>query len=192
MRYDQLFERRARRAIVHATCDAETMLADLEALGATWEVGAEALRTDLDQEGAVFGKLLRSLVGAAEASVLAAEQQGFLSGLVGRPTLDVEELALIEDEAAEIPVVWLSVVDVSEPCQRCLDRAGERATLLGLRSRGWHPDLAHQGSWRSACRCLVVPASWYRGSVALLRRGDEPAGLAVGVGLQRLRRRRGR
>ena len=80
-RYDKVYERRARRAVEQGAIDLQTFMEDLVASGVSPDRIEDMLLDDLENEGPVFGKFIRSLTGAATSTVNSAERQGDMAGV---------------------------------------------------------------------------------------------------------------
>ena len=101
MRYDEIFQTLVERAISQGGIDVETFMRRAIQSGMSEDVLMSLLEEDLLNDGPIFGKYVRSMVGAARSSVMAAERQGeTISYLVSDPEvrellrdLDLEEVA---------------------------------------------------------------------------------------------------
>jgi len=99
-RYDEIFQTLVERAISQGGIDVETFMRRAIQSGMSEDVLMSLLEEDLLNDGPIFGKYVRSMVGAARSSVMAAERQGeTISYLVSDPEvrellrdLDIEEV----------------------------------------------------------------------------------------------------
>jgi len=207
-RYDETWSTLVRRAVDQGAIDVRTLMERAFQMGMTEEAVIEQLEADLANDGSVFGKYLRSLVGAAEASVVAATRQGELVGqlaedeelrrLTGLADVDdvIEEaLSGADPEAAH--ELEMAVADTYEEtwictlvntCPRCLPLHG--VTLLHEEwvQRGLLPEVMHDG-WTSSCHCRLVYARLVRGrqdlTAPLVRNKQKPLTSARGFRAQK-------
>ncbi len=177
-RYDEIFQTLVERAISQGGIDVETFMRRAIQSGVSESVLMTALEEDLMNSGPIFGKFVRSLVGAARSTVMAAERQGeTVSYLVEDPNvrellrdLDVEEVARsaldnADPELAEevelavanrVEYTWISTL--MKTCHVCLPLHGQTRTMLEWREMGKTPDTIHQmQGWDSTCKCRLIP-----------------------------------
>lgn len=172
-RYDRIYERLATRAVRQGGVDIETFMAQMIDAGVSETRLQQMLLQDVEEGGPIFGKFLRSLTGAAESSVLAAERQGDVAGTVASDAelqelldladrglvedADPEALARIEDAVADrIDYTWVAML--VNTCPKCLPLHGSTRLLSEWEELGLHPDTIHEG-WNSPCHCSLVPTS---------------------------------
>jgi hypothetical protein len=86
-RYDRIFATLARRALAHASADAQAFVEKMLEAGASHASIGDALADDLLNDGQVFGKFERSLRGAAATAVQTASRQGEMM-VAGRRQLE--------------------------------------------------------------------------------------------------------
>jgi hypothetical protein len=79
-RYNEVFAALAQRAVDQGAVDAETFMRLAAETGMSERRIFEELARDLETNGPIFGKFLRSITGAAQATVVAAARQGQLMG----------------------------------------------------------------------------------------------------------------
>jgi hypothetical protein len=79
-RYSEVFDALADRAVRQGAIDADTFMRLAVETGMTERRIFEQLAADLETNGPIFGKFLRSMTGAAQATVTAAARQGQLMG----------------------------------------------------------------------------------------------------------------
>ncbi len=168
MRYDQAWEALAERAVAQGGVDVETFIRMGANSGMSLEQIEQRLVDDVMNDGPVFGKFMRSLQGAATASVRAAARQAttaadaLAEGFLTEADLDAaldgadpEALQEIEEAVAEaIEYTW--VATLQNTCYRCLPLHGRSLTLDEWRAVGFLPETAHEG-WTSTCKCTLVP-----------------------------------
>lgn len=174
-RYDHAFTLRARRALAHGIADAETFQALAVDSGVSVGRIAEMLQKDLENEGPIFGKFMRSLRGAATASVSEAQRTGMVLGspeslahLKESMSLteledviddaDPEELERLEEEAGDPPLMWIAML--VNTCNLCLPLHGSIMFKSQWEERGLIPGAGgtlHEG-WASECKCRWVSA----------------------------------
>jgi len=182
MRYDEVYSRRARRAVQEGGIDITTFMEDMVAGGISPERLEELLLQDLEEGGPVFGKFLRSLSGAAESAVMAAERQGDMVGyaseekayqeLLGlskmEDALDDADPELLETMEAAVNDEFTWIATLENTCHLCLPLHGTSRTMEEWRTMGKHPDTIHPGSWRSSCHCQLVPTRQAAGRADLV------------------------
>ena len=175
--YSLAFVLRAQRAIEHGISDARTFQQLALASGVSIERVAEMLQEDLDNEGPIFGKFMRSLRGAAVASVGAAERTGEIIGHIDIDAMGLEEalsLADVEDiidhadpdELGELEraadaqgVMWVCMLVGT--CPNCLPIHGTVMTRGRFKADGLVPGpggTMHRG-WSTECKCRWVPTT---------------------------------
>ena len=180
MRYDEIFQTLVERAISQGGIDVETFMRRAIQSGMSEDVLMNLLEEDLLNDGPIFGKYVRSMVGAARSSVMAAERQGeTISYLVGDPEvrellrdLDLEEVAesalanadpeLSEQVEAAVAgnVEYTWIATLMKTCHVCLPLHGQTRTMLEWREMGKTPDTIHQmQGWDSTCKCRLIPVS---------------------------------
>ncbi len=175
-RYDQVWALLAERATSQAAIDVETFVRLLVESGVSERQMLRMLEHDLETDGPVFGKFVRSLSGAATATAMTAIRQGeavgaingdaelrrltSLAGMEGSvikamETADPELAAELEDEVlATVPHTWIA--ELVNTCHRCLPLHGSTLTLGEWREKGLLPETIHAG-WDSTCHCRLVP-----------------------------------
>jgi len=177
VRYDELFARLTERAIGGAALDLDTFFENAIAMGMDPEVVEQQLLDDLERGGPIFGKFLRSVTGAAEASSVQAERQG---QFVGATQFDNEVQALLDFDPVEfdrmidegdaealdaveatagevVDMIW--VAELINTCEFCLPLHGVRRTAREWESLGLHPSTRHQQlGWNSICHCHLIPS----------------------------------
>lgn len=156
--------------------NAEAFIERLLSAGVSPDNILELLLEDLENNGPVFGSFIRSMEGAASASVVAASRQGEILGEIdadvelqrllnladvedviddigesGNPQLAAELEALVEDELR-----YMSVATLEKTCHICLPLHGKTLRLKEWKEKGLHPDVRHPGSWGSVCKCRLV------------------------------------
>lgn len=176
MRYDQVWALLAERATSQGVIDVETFIRLLAESGVSEEQMLEMLEHDLETDGPIFGKFVRSLSGAASSTAMAAVRQGEaigtidgdaelrrlskLAGVEGSvleaiQTADPEVAAMAEDAVLlDIPHTWIA--ELINTCHRCLPLHGSTLTLREWRAKGLLPETIHTG-WDSSCHCRLVP-----------------------------------
>lgn len=168
--YDQAFVIRARRAIDHGLADARAFVSLAKASGLSLDRTAELLQEDLENEGPIFGKFMRSLRGAAAASVETAARQGEVLGYLNRNRefnqdeidyiidgADPDDLAEAAGNADDEEVVYVAML--VNTCERCLPYHGTVMTRREWAERGIEPGpggTMHEG-WDSECKCRFMP-----------------------------------
>jgi len=172
-RYDRAFAIRARRAVAHGIADAETFQALAAESGVSIERIAEMLQADLENEGPIFGKFMRSLRGAATSAVGEAQRVGMklgspesvanLKDLVSLADMedviddaDPEELERLDDAAGDPLLMWVAML--VKTCNDCLPLHGAVMHQSQWEERGLVPGpggTMHEG-WNSECQCKWV------------------------------------
>ena len=154
--YSLAFVIRAQRAIAHGIADAGTFAELAAAEGVSIERIAELLQDDLNTEGPIFGKFMRSLRGAATASVRAAEQAGDIVGHSGIEDMDLDEvlawideadpddLAGVEESIDDQDVMWVAML--VDTCHICLPIHGTVMTRAEFKKEGMVPGAIHPAS----------------------------------------------
>ena len=179
-RYDEIFQTLVERAISQGGIDVDTFMRRAIQSGMSESVLMDLLEDDLTNNGPIFGKFVRSMVGAARSSVMAAERQGeqigyFLEDEDVRELLrevDLEEAAeqaLLNADpelaeqielqlASQIEYTWIATL--MRTCHLCLPLHGQTRTMIEWREMGKTPDTIHQlAGWDSTCKCRLVPMS---------------------------------
>ena len=179
-RYDEIFQTLVERAVSQGGIDVDTFMRRAIQSGMSEDVLMNLLEEDLLNDGPIFGKFVRSMVGAARSSVMAAERQGeMVSYLLEDPKvrrllqdLDVEEvaqsaLANADPELSEeveravanrVEFTWIATL--MKTCHVCLPLHGQTRSMLEWREMGKTPDTIHQlQGWDSTCKCRLVPVS---------------------------------
>jgi hypothetical protein len=170
--YAKLYDRLMSRALDQAAADLKAFFDDAASLGMSVEGAQARLAEDLETDGPIFGKFFRSLGGASEQSVLAAQRQGVVAGeIMATPELDklmdfakidlvaaVErgdagQLAKAADAVADAAFVW--VCALVNTCPRCLPLHNRRMSMTEWRALGLLPEIMHRG-WNSVCQCRLV------------------------------------
>ncbi len=182
-RYDETYEILAERAVSSTTVDIEAFIRQAQASGMSIDAVAESLMADLESGGPIFGKFLRNVVSAGEASVMAAARQGENAGAVlhdprVRAQIDLEDealnelleveslddvvagadpeqLARLEGVTENIDETW--VATLVNTCDRCLPLHGITRSRRQWALLGLNPETIHEG-WASRCKCRLVPA----------------------------------
>lgn len=173
--YRDAFTIRAQRAVAHGIADARAYRQLAEASGLSLDQVAERLLADLEEEGPIFGKFMRSLRGAAVQSVELAERTGEVLGGLSRDEAlreslsladledviddaDPGELADVADLAAQEEVMYVAMLE--NTCDRCLPWHGTVMSRAEFAERGIEPGPGgnmHPGDWNSECKCRFVP-----------------------------------
>lgn len=181
-RYDQVYEALAERAIESGLVDIQALIRQAVNTGMSMEAVGDALLADLESNGPIFGKVVRGLVGAGEASVAEARSQGLVVGeFLSDPAIrkqmladdsareellrvstmeDVidganpEDLAAYEEAGANVRKTW--VAKLRRTCHKCLPLHGITRTVAEWKLMGLHPSTIHDG-WASKCDCELVP-----------------------------------
>lgn len=186
-RYDEVWDTLIRRAVDQGAIDIRTMMERAFQMGMSEPAVMERLDADLADDGSIFGKFLRSVSGAGEASVVAASRQGELVGHLAEDaalkrlsglanvddiiddvldSADPEAAALLEDAVEEeLEETW--VCRLVNTCHRCLPLHGVTLPHSEWRSRGLLPEVMHDG-WTSSCDCRLVPSSQAEGRKDLI------------------------
>lgn len=186
--YNRVFKNLAERAVQQGGIDAETFIKQAIDAGISESRIMQLLEQDLDNAGPIFGKFMRSIVGAAQATITTAGRQGELMGilasdnalkeLVGLATgsgesalervlqsADPDLAAEIEDASADkLEETW--VATLVNTCHRCLPLHGQVRTRAEWRELGLTPETIHEG-WDSSCQCRLVPSSYIDRSTAM-------------------------
>lgn len=200
-RYDAVYANLAERAVFQGGIDAEAFIRQLLDANVPPNRVIEMIEDDLLNDGPLFGKFMRSLVGAAEASAMAAQDQGLtVATIAGDAELerltklagmdDVIEQALsgadpelsqqLEDAVAD-HLIEVSIAELKNTCHICLPLHGQRRTRAEWRDAGLLPSMRHEG-WSSTCHCRLVPQALVDG---LADRAELMAPLRrVGAGLK--------
>lgn len=186
-RYDETYRILATRAVKQSGVDFDTFVEIAAARGISAQELERMLIQDLDNDGPVFGKFLRSINAAAGAAVQTAARQGAMVAAVESDreaqrelegflkladAADAQELVssgdpdaleVIEDLAADIPMMW--VATLVKTCHLCLPLHGKIDTKRNWDARGLSPDNIHQNEgWDAAskCQCSLVPNATHR------------------------------
>lgn len=178
-RYDRIYETLAERAIRRGAIDIESFVEQAINSGMSLERAQDALLSDLETGGPIFGQFVRGLTGAAEKSVGAAFRQGQRGGeieadkhlqrllkisktegsLLSKALDDADADALADVEKGLGTVVeYMWVAELVKTCHRCLPLHGKVRTLDEWQSLGLHPDSIHD-DWHSSCHCVLVKQS---------------------------------
>jgi hypothetical protein len=183
--YSETFRLLAERAVAQGGIDAKTFMARTASAGISETRLMELLEQDLEQNGPIFGKFLRSMVGASQATITSAGSQGQRIGEIvargfragGGETIE-ELLGLAEGEGES---VLRRVIDEADPdgaeeiersmgtvleytwvatliktCERCLPLHGQTRTFEEWSELGFLPETIHDG-WDSSCQCQLIP-----------------------------------
>ena len=177
--YAQIYETLATRAARQGAIDFETLVEQLQAQGVDPDRIQQLLIDDLERDGPIFGKFLRSLIGAGESSVMAAERAGGFAATARMRAADDEALALLLERAefglaideadpdaleeieavAADRIVETWIATLQKTCHLCLPLHGRSMTHAEWLSLGLHPDTIHQNEgWASSCQCNLVPS----------------------------------
>lgn len=173
MNYRNVWATLAQRAVAQSAIDAETFLARAQEAGMSAEQVTERLLEDLDSDGPIFGKFMRSLAGSASSSVLAAERQGVIAGHIQADeelsrllelsdtedaiaSADPDALEDIADRAGTDQQEYTWAATLKNTCHRCLPLHGKTLTMAEWKSNGWLPEIMHEG-WASDCQCHLIP-----------------------------------
>lgn len=171
MRYDKVWATLSKRAVKQAGIDAETFMEMAANANLPVAEVQRRLLADLENNGPIFGKFVRSLSGAASSSVLTAERQGGIAATVDgseelRRLLDLETTGLAMDDAdpdaldtieqATKDQEYTWVATLVNTCDRCLPLHGKSMTMLEWESAGDLPETIHDG-WDSDCQCDLIP-----------------------------------
>lgn len=179
----ELFTVLLARVLGTSDIDLETFFVRAEAMGMSREALEQTLVDDLENEGAIFGRFLAGLIGAAEGVALAAYRTGNIAVQISTRTEITFVDALLglgEDEAGvrldgsvspvgntsaihafnleamqrdQTEYYW--VAELRNTCFRCLPLHGVKMRLVDWHARGLHPDTIHTG-WNSICHCSFV------------------------------------
>lgn len=176
-RYDDIWDTLARRAVDQAAIDVRALMERAFQMGLSEQALIEQLDLDLSTDGPIFGKFMRSITGAAESSIVAANRQGEIVGHIAEDqelkrlldvanvddviedaisSADPEMSQLLEEAASEdLEETW--VCTLVKTCHRCLPLHGVTLFHSEWVSRGLLPESMHDG-WTSSCHCRLVPA----------------------------------
>ena len=194
-RYDRVYANLAERAVLQGGIDAEAFIRQALDAGISPARLVELIQDDMLEDGPVFGKFLRSIVGAVEASAMAAQGQGVTVGtidgddelrrLVGLAnTEDVlgdgsgsiidsalsgadPELAQQLEDAVADHLIEVSIAELKNTCHICLPLHGQKRTRAEWRDAGLLPEMRHEG-WSSSCHCRLVPMTQADGRADLM------------------------
>ena len=166
-RYDQVWEDLVQGAVEQFDVSLRRLIRNARTLGMTEDAIEASLIDDINNEGPVFGPMLRSLSGAAVNTVLVAERQGEVMGRL-RVLQNIAEIDGVVDDADPELMDLLEknelddeilqwVAALRNTCHRCLPLHGKRLARREWRERGLDPSTIHEG-WNSACHCSLVPA----------------------------------
>lgn len=180
-RYDKTLSRRLLRAMKLADGDLEELFLRAEDNGLTDEAIERALIADLENDGPIFGRLKSNLMGAAEASVMAAQAQGTFVGeaiesgqLAASEYLqemsdadfqammsgnDPDGMGRFEDATAySLEYTWVSTL--VNTCPFCLALHGKTVTRQEWRQAGLDPETIHaENSINAKCFCHLALAT---------------------------------
>lgn len=180
-RYDLMWQTLVDRAIAQSVTDLDTFLNMAYNAGFSAEVIERKLLDDLQNEGPIFGKFLRSLTGASESAISAAFNSGVMAGdlvsnnemlrLIEAGGYSAEEMGLaIENADAEAMDAMIAeaekndyrtwIATLERTCDRCLPLHGHTETMEYWKSKGYLPELMHDG-WKSDCKCRLVPSQQF-------------------------------
>lgn len=185
MRYDRQYEALARKAIEQGGVDIQAFVDLALNNGVSRERIHQMIIEDIENNGPIFGRFIRGLAGAAEASVVAAKHQGetaarsYAQGLIDLAEMkdatdiaDPEALQSIEDDTAgRIPVTWMTAS--SNVCHLCLPLHGVTRTVEEWRELNLVPGQVHfVAGWTTRCKCKWVEPDQFnrRQDMAPLRR----------------------
>jgi hypothetical protein len=176
-RYDSIYRILARRAVREGGIDVESFVDQALEGGMDPERIQEQLLFDVENDGPIFGKFFRTLKGAAEGAVMAAERQGFAVGLINEDRADEEiarlrrlanmddvldgadpeELAAVEEAGADrLELTW--VAELRNTCHLCLPLHGKSLTRDEWDKLGKNPSTIHSNEgWVTPCHCQLVP-----------------------------------
>lgn len=179
-RYDEIFQTLVERAISQGGIDVETFMRRAIQSGMSEDVLMSLLEEDLLNDGPIFGKYVRSMVGAARSSVMAAERQGETVSYIleddevreilqdlgleedARSALENADPELSEEVEAAVAgnVEYTWIATLMKTCHVCLPLHGQTRSMLEWREMGKTPDTVHQlQGWDSTCKCRLVPVS---------------------------------
>lgn len=175
-RYDRTFAALANRAIAQGVTDMETFLTQMADTGVSPDRVEQLLLDDLEGDGPIFGKFMRSMIGAAEQGTLAAARSGEIAGTVDATSelrrltsitdlddaieqADPEALEAIEEDVGRTEWTWICAL--KNTCHRCLPLHGVTRTMDEWKALGLLPETIHSG-WNSACHCTLVPADEFK------------------------------
>ena len=186
MRYDRQYYALARKAAAQGAVDIQAFIDMAVNNGVSRERIHALIIEDIENNGPIFGKFLRSLAGAAESSVVSAKFQGetaaraYSQGLINLADMDEatdiadpEALQSIEDETADlVAVTWIATS--SNVCHLCLPLHGVTKTIAEWKELNLVPGQVHynEGWLKSTCKCIWVTPDQYdaRRDMAPLRR----------------------
>lgn len=183
--YRRTFATLAERAVAQGGVDARAFMTRMVETGVSQERLMQLLAEDLESNGPIFGKFLRSITGAAQATITTAANQGqrigelVAQGFRGDDTEALDRLnALAEgdgesvleraldsadpDLAEEIETATADLLEYTwvctliKTCHRCLPLHGKTRTLAEWQELGLTPETIHDG-WDSSCQCQLVP-----------------------------------
>jgi len=174
-RYDKTLSRRVARALELADGDLREAFDRAEDLGITRDAFERLLLEDLMDDGPIFGKLKSNLMGAAEQSILAAQEQGLIVGeAIQSAAFDFEEMTeeqidrmlAGEDPAAmmdvesrmdDVDYTWVAMLVNS--CPYCVALHGTTMSKAEWKDSGHHPETIHNLRGINApCWCQFVLA----------------------------------
>lgn len=179
-RYDEIFQTLVERAISQGGIDVDTFMRRAIQAGMSENVLMDLLEDDLMNDGPIFGKFVRSMVGAARSTVMAAERQGEVIGhfvedpdvleLLQDLDLDEEARSAFEDADPEIAdrveqavanrIEYTWIATLINTCHLCLPLHGQTRSMMEWREMGKTPDMIHSAAgWDSTCKCRLVPVS---------------------------------
>jgi len=186
-RYDRTWALLAERATSQGVIDVETFVRLLAESGVSEDVMLEMLERDLETNGPVFGKFMRSIGFASGSTAMTAVRQGEMVGamnadaelqrltrLAGMEGSVLQALETADPEIAEqleidvmdeVAHTWICTL--RNTCNRCLPLHGKNMTLGEWKERGLVPELMHQG-WDSDCHCRLMPTVIAEGRTELV------------------------
>ena len=177
MSYATTFQTLANRSLALAEVDLETFIENSINSGMSPAALQQELLHDLTTEGPLFGKFVRNITGASQASTLQAHRQGTRAGeMVGSPDKELRDLLEFEKldieaildsgdpselerlDAISAPLVSLMwVAELVNTCHLCLPLHGVVLTGDKWRDRGLNPDTIHgNAGFNSPCYCHLV------------------------------------
>lgn len=177
--YAKIYATMAGRAVRQGAIDAETFIRSAALRGMSPAEVQRRLIVDLESNGPVFGKFLRSIAGAGAAAVLTAERQGQMAGSIEAKQArllsladtegsvigldeaidagDPEALEQAEAELDDEPHTWIATL--VNTCHLCIPLHGQMMTLGEWNEIGYNPDSIHANEgWDSECHCSLIPA----------------------------------
>ncbi len=175
-RYDRTLARRVARALELVDGDLREAFAKATDLKMTPEALERFILTDMENDGPIFGRLTRNLMGGLEQGVMAAHGQGVVVGeAVGAGFIDLhgmtdeqiervfagndpETMAAMEDAVADRAFyTWVAVLVNS--CPYCVALHGTEMTKDEWRASGHDPETIHaENSINAKCYCRFVLA----------------------------------